>query len=145
MLRQTVPAFRRMVQAPGMLLILDEHWTNFRTIYTDGRPLPVDPQPSWLGYSTSKWEGDTLIVQTIGLRDDTYLDGIGSPMTSSGKMTERFRRTNYGNLEIAITIDDPKAYTKPWTVNVNQAVVLDTDLLEGFCENEKDQSHLVGK
>jgi len=145
MLRHTLPAFRRMVQTPGMLLILDEHWTNFRTIYTDGRPLPVDPQPSWLGYSTGKWDGDTLVVQTIGLKDDTYPDGLGSPMTSGGKMTERFRRTDYGNLDIQITIDDPKAYTRPWTITVHQAIVLDTDLLEGFCDNEKDQAHLVGK
>ena len=141
----THPSLKRMIQTPGMLIILDERWTNFRTIYTDGRPLPVAPNPSWLGYSTGKWERDTLVVQTIGLRDDTYLDGVGSTMTSSGKMTERFRRADYGSLEIEITVDDPKAYTKPWTVNVNQAVVLDTDLLEGFCENEKDQSHLVGK
>jgi len=128
-----------------MLIILDERWTNFRVIYTDGRPLPVDPQPSWLGYSTAKWEGDTLVVQTNGLKDDTYLDYLGSTMTSGGKMTERFRRINYGNLEIEITIDDPKAYTKPWTMTVKQAIRLNTDLLEGFCDNEKDQTHMVGK
>ena len=141
----THPSAKRMVQIPGLLIILDERWTNFRVIYTDGRPLPVDPQPSWLGYSTAKWDGDTLVVQTNGLKDDTYLDYIGSTMTSSGKMTERLRRINYGNLEIEITIDDPKAYTKPWTMTVKQAVMLNTDLLEGFCENEKDQTHLVGK
>ena len=134
-----------MVQTPGLLIILDERWTNFRLIYTDGRSLPVDPQPSWLGYSTAKWDGDTLEVRTNGLRDDTYLDYIGSTMTSTGKMTERFRRVNYGNLDVEITIDDPKAYTKPWTILVRQSVMLDTDLLEGFCENEKDQTHMVGK
>ena len=141
----THPSAKRMVQTPGLLIILDERWTNFRLIYTDGRPLPVDPQPSWLGYSTAKWDGDTLEVRTNGLKDDTYLDYIGSTMTSTGKMTERFRRVNYGNLDVEITIDDPKAYTKPWTILVRQAVMLDTDLLEGFCENEKDQTHMLGK
>jgi hypothetical protein len=141
----THPSPKRTVQVPGMLIILDERWTNFRTIYTDGRPLPVDLQPSWIGYSAGKWEGDTLVVQTVGLKDDTWLDDLGSPMTSGGKITERFRRADYGNLEIAITVDDTKAYTKPWTVTVNEALMLDYDLLEGFCELEKDQSHLVGK
>jgi hypothetical protein len=136
---------KRLVQTAGMLIILDERWTNFRVIYTDGRPLPVDPEPSWLGYSIGKWDGDTFVAETNGLKDDTYLDYIGSTMTRSGKMTERFRRINYGNLEIDITIDDPKAYTKPWTMTVKQAIMLNTDLLEGFCENEKDQAHLVGK
>jgi hypothetical protein len=144
-LLHTHPSLKRMIQTPGLIAILDERWTNFRVIYTDGRPLPVDPQPSWLGYSTAKWEGDTLVVQTNGLKDDTYLDYIGSTMTSSGKMTERFRRMNYGSLEIDITIDDPKAYTKPWTMTVKQAIRLNTDLLEGFCDNEKDRTHMVGK
>src|SRR5579859_6365822 len=98
------------------------------------------------GWGTRRlWEGDTLVVQTNGLKDDTYLDYIGSTMTSSGKMTERFRRVNYGNLEIEITIDDPKAYTKPWSVTVKQALMLNTDLLEAFCDNEKDRTHMVGK
>jgi hypothetical protein len=141
----THTSLKRVVQIPGMLIFLDERWTNFRVIHTDGRPLPVDPQPSWLGYSTAKWDGDTLVVETNGLKDDTYLDYIGSTLTSSGKMTERFRRINYGNLEIEITIDDPKAYTKPWSFTVKQAIQLNTDLLEGFCENEKDLTHLVGK
>ena len=136
---------KRMIQTPGLLASLDERWTNFRVIYTDGRPLPADPQPSWLGYSTGKWDGDALVVETNGLKDDTWLDYIGSTMTGSGKMTERFRRINYGNLEIDITIDDPKAYTKPWTMTVKQAIMLDTDLLEGFCDDEKDQAHMVGK
>ena len=141
----THPSLKRVVQTPEMLIMLDERWTNFRVIHTDGRSLPVDPEPTWLGYSTGKWEGDTLVVQTNGLKDDTYLDYIGSTMTSSGKMTERFRRINYGNLEIDITIDDPKAYTKPWTFTVKQAVMLNTDLIESFCENEKDKTHMVGK
>jgi hypothetical protein len=142
---QASPGLRRVVQTPGMLFILYEHLMNFRTIYTDGRPLPVDPQPAWHGYSTGKWEGDTLVVQTIGLRDDTWLDYVGSTMTSSGKIIERFRRPNYGNLEIEVTIDDPKAYTRPFTVMIHQAIRLNADLLEDFCENERDQAHMVGK
>ena len=141
----THPSLKRIVQIPGMLIFLDERWQNFRVIHTDGRPLPVDPQPSWLGYSTAKWDGDTFVVETNGLKDDTYLDYIGSTLTSSGKMTERFRRVDYGDLEVEITIDDPKAYTKPWSVTVKQAIQLNTDLLEGFCDNEKDLIHLVGK
>jgi len=126
-----------------MLIFLDERWQNFRVIHTDGRPLPVDPQPSWLGYATAKWDGDTFVVETNGLKDDTYLDYIGSTLTSSGKMTERFRRVDYGDLEVEITIDDPKAYTRPWTVKVNQVLVPDTDLLEFIClENEKDIKHM---
>jgi hypothetical protein len=141
----THPSLKRVVQTPELVVILDERWTNFRVIHTDGRPLPKDPQPSWLGNSTARWDGDTLAVETNGLKDDTYLDYIGSTMTSGGKMIERFRRINYGNLEIEITIDDPKAYTKPWTFTVKQAIMLNTDLLEGFCENERDIKHLVGK
>ncbi len=87
-----------------------------------------------------------MVVETIGLKDDTYLDYVGSTMTASGKMAERFRRTDYGTLEIEITVDDPKAYTKPWIVTVKNAITLNTDLLEQFClENEKDQPHLIGK
>ena len=86
------------------------------------------------------------MVQTIGFRDDVWLDLEGSPLTSTGKMTERFRRVNYGNLEIEVTVEDPKAYTKPWTVTIKQRVILDTDLIEFICnENEKSDAHLVGK
>ena len=110
-----------------------------RQIFTDGRPLPDDdPQPWWYGYSTGKWEGDTLVVQTTGFRDDGWLDIWGSPLTSSGKVTERFRRVNFGRMEIDVTIEDPKAYTKPWTVRVNQQIMVDTELIEFIClENQR--------
>jgi len=115
-------------------------------IFTDGRALPKDPEPSWNGYSTGKWEGDTLVVETNGLRDGLWADYNGSPITSAAKITERFRRLNYGTLEIEVTVDDLKAYTKPWTVKLKQSIVLDADLLEYVClENEKDLSHMVGK
>ena len=112
----------------------------------DGRPLPVDPVPTWNGYSVGKWEGDTLLVQSNGFRDDMWLDANGSPMTSSARITERIRRPDFGHLEIAITVDDPKAYTRPWTVVLKQTIVADSDLLDYVCqENEKDVPHLVGK
>ncbi len=142
----TFPQYRKIVHVPGLLVLLSERDVTFRQIFTDGRPLPEDPQPSFRGYSTGHWEGDTLVVQTNGFRDGMWLDRSGSPMTDAAKLTERFRRLNYGNLEIEITVDDPKAYTAPWTVTLRQYIVLNTDLLEYYCqENEKDQGHLVGK
>jgi hypothetical protein len=142
----TFPQYRKMVEFPGLLLMLSERDVTFRQLFMDGRELPKDPKPSFTGYSSGRWEGDTLVVQTIGFRDGMWLDRSGSPMTSAAKLTERFRRVNYGTLEIEITVDDPKAYTSPWTVKMRQFIVLNTELLEYFCqENEKDQPHLVGK
>jgi hypothetical protein len=137
---------KKIVQVPGLMTILSERNATYRQIFTDGRPLPADPNPSWNGYSSGKWEGDTLVVETVGFRDDSWLDAVGSPLTSAGKMTERFRRTSFGKLEIEITVDDPKVYTKAWTIKLNQPIVVDTELLDYIClENEKDTSHLVGK
>jgi hypothetical protein len=143
----THPQPRKIVQTPGLIVILYEGNAGIRQIFLDGRPLPPnDPQPWWYGYSAGKWDGDTLVVETIGFRDDGWLDINGSPLTEAGKMTERFRRVNYGNLEIEITVDDPKAYTKPWTVKVSQYIVLDDEMIEFICaENEKDARHMVGK
>ena len=140
------PLPKKILQSPGLVVILHERNMEFRQIYTDGRKLPDDPQPSWYGYSTGRWEGDTLVVETVGLRDGLWADFYGSPLTDQARMIERFRRPNYGALEVQVTVDDPKAYTKPWTVNVNQHFALDTDLLEYAClENEKDVARLVGK
>ncbi|HEY1759778.1 MAG TPA: hypothetical protein VGG72_30690 [Bryobacteraceae bacterium] len=134
---------RKMIQTPGVIVILYEANAGVRQIFTDGRPLPQDPQPWWFGYSTGKWDGDTLAVETAGFRDLGWLDVEGSPLSESGKIIERFRRVDYGHLEIEVTIDDPKTYTKPWTVTVHQRVMLDTDLIEFVCqENEKDARHL---
>jgi hypothetical protein len=142
----THPFARRMVQVPGFIAILHERDMEYRQIFTDGRPLPLDPQPSWNGYSTGKWDGDTLVVETNGFRDGLWADFSGSPLTDAAKITERFRRPNYGALEIELTVNDPKAYTKPWTVKLNQTIVLDSDLLEYVClEDEKDVAHMVGK
>ena len=117
---------RKFVQTPAVLVILYEASAGIRQIFTDGRPLPDnDPQPWWYGYSVGRWEGDTLVVETNGLRDDGWLDIIGSPLTDAAKITERFRRVSYGRMEIDVTVDDPKAYTKPWTVRVNQQIMPD--------------------
>lgn len=139
-----LPHLQKIVQTPSLLLILDEWNAEYRQIFTDGRPLPVDPQPSWSGYSSAKWDGDTLVVHTIGFRDDLWLDLKGSPLTEAAKLTERFRRPNYGALEIELTVDDPKAYTKPWTVTIKKALMPDTELLDEIClENEKSYQHYL--
>jgi hypothetical protein len=142
----TMALLKKIVHVPGLLVILNEHNTSYRQIFTDGRPLPVDPTPSWSGYSSGTWEGDTLVVRTTGFRDGLWLDANGSPLTEGARVTERFRRVNYGKLEIDVTVDDLKAYSAPWTVRLNQFIALDTDLLDYVCnENEKDIPHLVGK
>jgi len=137
----------KILQLPGLVVILYETDYLFRQIFTDGRPLPKDPQPSWLGYSVGKWEGATLVVDTIGFRDQGWLDGNkGNPHTDAMHVTERFRRVNFGRLEIQETIDDPKAYTKPFTVKHSLHLLADSEILENICnENEKDAAHLVGK
>jgi hypothetical protein len=133
------PLPKKILHTPRLLVILHERNMEFRQIFLDGRPLPEDPQPSWYGYSTGRWEGDTLVVDTVGFRDGLWADFWGSPLTDRARMTERIRRPRFGALEIDVTIDDPKAYTKPWTVAVNQHLALDTELLEYAClENEKD-------
>lgn len=122
---------RRMIQTPGLTTILYEANYGLRYIFTDGRPLPPngEPQPFWYGYSVGKWDGDTLVVETNNLRDEGWLGVRGSPHTDQAKITERFRRVNFCTLEIDITIDDPKAYTKPFTVRVNQQIMVDTETI----------------
>lgn len=143
----THPQPRKMIQTPTLLVIIYEANYGLRQIFMDGRPLPNnDPDPWWYGYSIGHWDGDTLVVETTGFRDDVWLDVEGSPLTSSGKVTERFRRPDFGHLTIDITVEDPKAYTHPWTVRINQKLMLNTELIEFICnENEKSDAHLVGK
>ena len=135
----TQGAPRKFVQTPGLIVILYEASMGIRQIFTDGRPTPDnDPQPWFYGYSTGRWEGDTLVVETTGLRDGEWLDINGSPLTDAGTYTERFTRTSYGRMEIDVTIDDPEAYTEPWTVRVNKEIMVDEDLLEFVClENQR--------
>lgn len=140
----TFPPPRKVVQTPDLIVILSERDVTYRQIFTDGRPLPMDPEPSWNGYSTGTWDGDTLVVRTIGLRDGMWLDRKGSPLTDAARLTERFRRVDFGHLQVAVTIDDEKAYTRPWTITLNQRLLADTELLEYYClDNEKDAPHLA--
>jgi hypothetical protein len=144
--RHTNPLPKKLIQVPGLLVILDEEQNEFRQIFTDGRSAPVDPLPSFNGYSMGKWDGDTLVVRSVGFKEEWWADRRGTPLTDAATVTERFRRVNYGNMEIEITVDDPKAYAQPWSVALHQDIVLDTELMEYFCnENEKDRDHLVGK
>ncbi|MEO8256002.1 MAG: hypothetical protein ABI868_01520 [Acidobacteriota bacterium] len=142
----THPQPRKMIQTPGLLVLIYEANYGLRQIFTDGRTLPTgDAQPFWYGYSVGRWEGDTLVVETTGLREDGWLDVRGSPYTEKAKITERFRRLNYGTLEIDVTVDDPMAYTKPFTVRVNQRLMPDQELIEFICaENQKFDQYLRG-
>ena len=136
---------RKVVQTPREIIVLYEANGNTRQILTDGRQLPNNnPTPWWYGYSAGHWEEDTLVIVTTGFRDDVWLDVDGSPMTSAGKMTERWRRPSFGLMQVDITIDDPKTYTKPFTVRVNHRLMPDTELMEFVCE-ERDGGHYVGE
>ena len=141
------PQPRKILQTPGLVLILYEGNAGIRQIFTDGRSHPAgDPQPWWFGYSVGRWEGDTLVVQTKGLRDGGWLDIYGSPLTDAATITERFRRLNYGVMKIDVTIEDPKAYTRPFTVRVNQRIMPEGELIEFVCnENNKAPQLMVGK
>ncbi|HEY7338670.1 MAG TPA: hypothetical protein VH639_27525 [Bryobacteraceae bacterium] len=141
------PQPRKIIQNPDVTVILYEAQGGVRQIFTDGRLLPPrDAEPWWYGYSIGHWEGDTLVVETNGFRDDVWLDVNGSPLTNDGRMIERYRRPNYGTLQIDVTIDDAKVYTKPFTVRVNQRIMPDAELIEFICnENDRSGPHLVGK
>ena len=144
--KEAVTSPWKIVQTPGLVIILYESRTIFRQIFTDGRQLPKDPNPAWQGYSIGHWEGDTLVVQTEGANGKAWLDTNGHPVTDKLKVTERFRRTDFGHMDLAITIDDPGAYSKPWTVHENPTLQPDTELLEYICEeNNRDVGHFVGK
>ena len=138
-----MPHLLKFVHHPGLLLVLAEMNAGYRQVFTDGRPLPKDPNPTLQGYSSAKWSGDTLIIDTIGLRDDTWIDWSGSVVTEAAKVREQIRRPDFGHLEVQVTVDDPKAYTKPWTVTLKQRIVVDTDLIDEIClENEQSLQHM---
>jgi hypothetical protein len=142
-LQGLVPAPFKIVQAPRLMMVLYEAETVFRQIFNDGRSLPSDPQPSWLGYSVGKWMGDTFVAETVGLNDKAPLDLLGHPRSEAVRLTETFRRRDFGHMDMQITVDDPKTYTKPVTILVKYRLVPDTELLESFCnEDEKDLTHM---
>ena len=132
----------KIAHTPGLTLILYEQESRFRQVFTDGRPFPVDPNPAWLGYSIGRWDGDTLVVETRGFNDRTWLDDSGHPHSDALRTTERFHRRDFGHMDMAITIDDSKAYTRPWSITIPFAILADTELIENICENEKDAARL---
>lgn len=135
----------KILETPGETAFLYETLVGlmFRQVFTDGRPLPRSNDPSWLGYSVGRWDGDTFLVDTIGLKDDGWLDTLkGHPSSDALHVTERFHRVDFGHMDLSITIDDPKAYLKPWTAGTKLILQPDTELLEAFCDNhEKTMEH----
>lgn len=135
----TLPQYVKIVQTPGEMVVLHEFNAAYREIFLDGRPLPEHPNPTWNGYSTGHWEGDTLVIETNGIRDDMWLDIQGSPVTEAARVTEKLRRPTFGLMQIEISVDDPKAYTRPWSVTIEMAYQPDTTLLEEIClDDEQD-------
>jgi hypothetical protein len=133
-----LPHLLKFVHTPDLLVVLNEMNAGYRQVFTDARPLPEDPTPSWQGYSSAKWSGDTLVIDTIGLRDDTWIDWNGSVLTEAANVREEIRRPDFGRLEIKVTVDDPKAYTRAWTVTLKQRIVVDAELIDEIClENEQ--------
>ncbi|HXD73462.1 MAG TPA: hypothetical protein VN628_06995 [Vicinamibacterales bacterium] len=138
-----LPHFTKMFFVPGELLMLNEWNAEFRQVYTDGRSFPEFMHPIYSGYSIGKWDGDTFVVTTKGFRDDQWLDTPGNPITDAATTTERITRPNFGTLNIQVTVDDPKAYTKPFTIDMNMKIMIDTQMIEEFClENERDSARL---
>jgi hypothetical protein len=136
----------KIVQTPGLILMLNPDLT-YRQIHLDGRKLESDPNPSWMGYSVGRWEGDTLVVDSFGFNDRTWLDHDGNPHTEALRMTERYRRPNFGNLEVEVTFSDPAVYTRPFTVEVRAQFAADTEMIEWVCNESggKELDHWVGK
>ena len=145
--KDMVPAPYKIVQTPDFIVILYESRTIFRQIFTDGRPLPgPDANPAWQGYSVGHWEGDTMVVDTAGFNDRTWLDMKGHPATESLHVTERFTRRDLGHMDLLVTINDPKAYAKPWTVAAKVHLLPSDELIEHICEENNDApQHMVGK
>jgi hypothetical protein len=138
-----MPHLLKFVHTPNLFVVLNEWNAGYRQVFTDGRPLPQDPNPSWQGYSSAKWSGDTLVVDTIGVRNDTWIDWNGSVLTEAATVREEFRRPDFGHLLIQVTVDDPKAYTKPWTVTIKERAIVDTELIDEIClEDERSLKHM---
>jgi len=134
----------KIIETPGLVVMLHEHDTSFRQIFTDGRPLPEDPLPTWMGYSIGRWEHDVFVVTTSGLTDRSWLDVFGHPHTEALVMTERFRRIDLGHLEVEVTYTDPGAFTTPLTITQHLRLLPDQEIIESFCtDNEKDRAHYV--
>jgi hypothetical protein len=138
-------AMNKIVQTPALIVFLSEDLT-YRQIFLDGRELPKDPNPSFMGYSVGHWDGDTLVVESTGFNERTWLDFGGYPHTEGLRIIERIRRRDFGHMDIEETLADPKIYSKPWTIAIHANLIADTEMIESVCaENEKDRQHLVGK
>ncbi len=136
----------KIIQTPGLIAILYEVETTFRQIFLDGRKLPVDPSPTWNGYSVGHWEGDTLVVESAGFNDKSWLDARGHGHSEEMRVEERFHRRDYGHLDMQVTVTDPKTFTQPITIRFVEGLLPDTDLLEHYClEGEQDAAHQPGK
>jgi len=136
----------KIIHSPGVIVMLYEVETTFRQIFTDGRKLPADMSPTWQGYSVGRWDGDTLVIDSAGFNDRSWLDARGTPRSTDMRIEERFRRRDYGHLDLTITITDPQIFTKPITFSVVEELLPDTDLLEHYCvENERDDAHMPGR
>jgi hypothetical protein len=133
----------KIIQTRGVMAVLYEESNTYRQIYTDSRKLPNDPQPTWMGYSVGHWEGDTLVVDSAGFNDQGWLDASGHPQSEELRIRERFQRRDFGHMDLELTIDDPKMYTKLFTVKTTEVLLPDSDVLEYACtENERDRVHL---
>jgi hypothetical protein len=138
-----LPHYLKFIQTPDVLVMLNEYNGVYRQVFSDGRALPKDPNPSWQGYSSARWEGDALVIDSLGFRDDLWIDWDGSVITEAARLRERIRRPDFGHLEIEVTVDDPKAYTKPWTVTLRQQFAADTELIDEICaEGERFSKQL---
>jgi hypothetical protein len=133
-----LPHLQKFIQTPDLLIVLNEMNAGYRQVFLDGRALPDDPSPSWQGYSSGRWSDDTLIVDTIGIRNNTWIDWSGSVLTEQAKVREEFTRFDYGHLEIKVFVDDPGAYTRPWNATLRMRMVVDAELIDEIClENEQ--------
>ena len=142
----TPPYPFKIVTTPKLVIVLFEAVQGYRQIFVDDRSLPRDPNPTWTGYSVGRWEGDTFVVETSGFKEGAWLDNEGHPGSDALHVTERFHRKNFGHMDVKVTINDPKAYAKPWTVTLPFSLFPDDEIIEYVCnENNRDLPHLVGK
>ena len=136
----------KIMHTPGVIVMLYEVETTFRQIFMDGRKLPADMSPTWQGYSVGRWDGDTLVIDSAGFNDRSWLDARGTPRSTDMRIEERFRRRDYGHIDLTVTITDPQIFTKPISFSVVEELLPDTDLLEHYCvENERDDAHMPGR
>ena len=129
--------WKRVLQTPTAIAILNDDLT-YRMIFMDGRELEANPAPSWMGHSVGRWDGDTLIVDSVGFNDKTWLSRYGQPHTEALRVRERYRRPDFGHLQVEVTFTDPAAYAKPWGFTANMALAADTEMLESVCERTSE-------